>query len=72
MNKVEKIGTYNGIVIYNYDFTNKQGIKVKTTKALFSINGLPVYVVSSKLNDKKMGSTIVMDLGYDGSKWVII
>lgn len=72
MNNVQLVGTFNGIVIYNYDFKNKNGNTIKTAKILFNINGIGVYVNSTKLLGHKIGSKVIQDLGYDGSKWVVL
>lgn len=72
MNKIEYVGTFEGLVIYNYNFTNKNGTTIKTAKVLFNINGIGVFVNSTKLLGQKVGSKVTQDLGYDGSKWVVI
>lgn len=72
MNNVQKIGTFNGIVIYQYDFTNSKGVQIKTAKVLFNINGIGVLVNSTKLTIHKVGNKVISDLGYDGSKWVVL
>lgn len=72
MNNIQKIGTFNGIVIYQYDFTNSKGVNIKTAKTLFNINGIGVLVNSTKLTEHKVGTKVIIDLGYDGSKWVVM
>lgn len=72
MNNIEKVGTFNGIVIYQYDFTNSKGVKIKTAKVLFNVNGIGIMVNSTKLIEHKIGTKVMLDLGYDGSKWVVL
>lgn len=72
MNNLQKVGTFNGIIIYQYDFTNAKGVKIKTAKVLFNINGIGVLVNSTKLTEHKVGNKVIQDLGYDGSKWVVM
>lgn len=72
MNNVQKIGAFNGVIIYQYDFNNSKGINIKTAKVLFNILGVGVLVNSTKLTNHKVGDKVVVDLGYDGSKWVVM
>ena len=72
MKTIEKVGTFNGTIIYHYNFTNKNGVEIQCTKYLFSVNGLPVYVNAKADKDKKIGAKVIYDLGYDGSRWVLI
>lgn len=69
---VQKVGVFTGIVVYHYEFTNSKGVLIKTTKTLFNINGVGVYVNSNKLREHKIGAKVIIDLGYDGSKWVVM
>lgn len=70
--EIQKVGTFKGVVIYHYDFENKDKKSVKTTKVLFNINGTAVYINSKEANEQKIGAVVLYDLGYNGSKWVII
>lgn len=69
---IAKIGTFNGIIIYHYDFKNKEGIEVKCTKYLFNINGMAVFVNAKCDLDKSIGSKVMYDLGYDGKNFVVL
>lgn len=72
MNKREEIlASCQGIVLAHYDFTNKEGIHINTTKALFNINGLGVYINSKSLNSKKIGTKLLLPIYYDGKQFYI-
>lgn len=70
--EVQKVCSAKGLVIYHYDFTDKNGRSVKTSKILFNINGIAVYVNSPNALKEKIGSIVLYDLGYDGKKWVVV
>lgn len=69
---IEKVCSAKGLVIYHYNFTDKNNKEVKTTKILFNINGSAIYVNTTKALKEKIGSVVLYDLGYDGRKWVVI
>lgn len=71
MEEVTNFGTVNGIVIYQYDFVNKEGKNIKTAKVLVSLQGMPILINTTKLTDKKVGSKVIVDVGYNGKNFVI-
>ena len=63
--------TAKGIIIYHYDFENKKGEQIKTTKYLFNLLNTAIVVNSKKDFDKPVGTVVEYKLCYDGSKWSI-
>ena len=63
--------TCKGIIIYHYDFENKKGDKIKTTKYLFNVLNTAILVNAKKDFDKPVGTVVEYELSYDGSKWSI-
>lgn len=70
--KLDPICTAKGLIIYHYDFENKKGDKIKTTKYLFNVNNLGIIINAKKDFDKPIGTLVEYQIGYDGSKWVIL
>ncbi len=72
MNDIVKIGSFDGIVLYHYNFTNKDGKKIDVYKILFNVNGLPAYVTTNNVDDKQLGHKVSGELGYNGTKFVLV
>jgi len=63
--------TCNGIVIYHYNFTNKEGLQVNSTKLLVNVKGLPVYINVKGMENKNLYSEVIVDVFYDGKNWKV-
>lgn len=63
--------TCDAIIVYHYDFVNKEGRQVKSSKLLVNIKGLPTYINAKGFSEKKIYSAFVVDVYYDGKQWKV-
>lgn len=63
---------FDGLIVAHYDFTDKEGRKVKTTKLKISLDQYGVIELCSDLaNDFDLLSEVKVTLGFKGNKFVI-
>ena len=63
---------FNALVVTHYDFVNKQGREVKTTKLIVSLGEFGTQVVNTPLaNDIDVLSVIKVRLGYKDNKFIV-
>lgn len=66
--------SYNTAVvsIYHYDFTNKEGRRIHTTKWIATVHDIPIEGTSELLNDDTLFMLKNHQITYDGKKWVVL
>lgn len=58
--------------IFHYDFTNKEGRRIHTTKWMGDIHQMLIEGTSELLNDEPLFVMKPHNVYYDGKKWVIL